>query len=69
MPSNEKNIFEHNVILVLPGRDQDGRRIVVLELGSKCIQIPTTTIHLMYVTVTDYIFAKSLDCTFGHFKA
>lgn len=34
-PSNEKNVFDHNVIVVFPNRDQLGRRVAVLELGSK----------------------------------
>ncbi|XP_058988129.1 alpha-tocopherol transfer protein-like isoform X1 [Musca domestica] len=32
-PSNEKNVFDHNVIVVFPNRDQLGRRVAVLELG------------------------------------
>ncbi|XP_044726959.1 alpha-tocopherol transfer protein-like isoform X2 [Chrysoperla carnea] len=35
MPSKEKNIFEHNILTVLPQRDQFGRRILVIELGKK----------------------------------
>lgn len=35
MPSKEKNIFEHNILTVLPNRDQEGRRILVIKLGSK----------------------------------
>ncbi|XP_046401952.1 alpha-tocopherol transfer protein-like [Ischnura elegans] len=34
-PSTEKNIFENNILTVLPNRDQMGRRILVLELGKK----------------------------------
>lgn len=34
-PSNEANIFKHNILTVFPNRDQLGRRILVLELGSK----------------------------------
>ncbi|XP_046620974.1 alpha-tocopherol transfer protein-like isoform X1 [Neodiprion virginianus] len=34
-PSREKNIFEHNILTVLPNRDQDGRRILIIELGKK----------------------------------
>ncbi|XP_044009559.1 alpha-tocopherol transfer protein-like isoform X1 [Aphidius gifuensis] len=34
-PSNEKNIFEQNILTVLPNRDQHGRRILILELGKK----------------------------------
>lgn len=34
-PSNEKNIFEHNILTVLPNRDQCGRRILIIELGKK----------------------------------
>ncbi|XP_017766977.1 PREDICTED: alpha-tocopherol transfer protein-like isoform X2 [Eufriesea mexicana] len=34
-PSREKNIFEQNIMYVLPNRDQHGRRILVLELGKK----------------------------------
>ncbi|KAI5737755.1 hypothetical protein M8J76_016467 [Diaphorina citri] len=32
-PSNEQNVFDHNVLYVLPRRDHKGRRILVLELG------------------------------------
>lgn len=35
MPSNEKNVFEANILTVCPNRDQLGRRILVLELGSE----------------------------------
>ncbi|XP_031771197.1 alpha-tocopherol transfer protein-like isoform X4 [Apis florea] len=34
-PSKEKNIFEQNILSVLPNRDQNGRRILVIELGKK----------------------------------
>lgn len=39
VPSREKNVFEQNVLLVLPNRDQCGRRILVIELGSKYINL------------------------------
>ncbi|GJQ78458.1 hypothetical protein Trydic_g4707, partial [Trypoxylus dichotomus] len=35
VPSNEKNIFEHDILTVLPARDQHFRRILVIELGKK----------------------------------
>lgn len=35
MPSKEKNVFEANILTVCPNRDQLGRRILVLELGSE----------------------------------
>ncbi|XP_066589164.1 alpha-tocopherol transfer protein-like isoform X2 [Prorops nasuta] len=34
-PSKEKNIFEQNILVVLPNRDQHGRRILIIELGKK----------------------------------
>lgn len=34
-PSREKNIFEHNILTVLPNRDQCGRRVLIIELGKK----------------------------------
>eukprot|EP00099_Drosophila_melanogaster_P018813 NP_609967.1 uncharacterized protein Dmel_CG10237, isoform B [Drosophila melanogaster] len=34
-PSNEANIFKHNILTVFPNRDQLGRRILVLELGKR----------------------------------
>lgn len=34
-PSREKNIFDHNILTVLPVRDQFGRRVLVIELGKK----------------------------------
>ncbi|XP_076291534.1 alpha-tocopherol transfer protein-like isoform X2 [Lasioglossum baleicum] len=34
-PSKEKNIFEHNILTVLPNRDQHGRRVLIIELGKK----------------------------------
>lgn len=34
MPSKEKNIFEQDILTVQPNRDQFGRRILVIELGS-----------------------------------
>ncbi|XP_032668663.1 alpha-tocopherol transfer protein-like isoform X2 [Odontomachus brunneus] len=34
-PSKEKNIFEQNILTVLPKRDQCGRRILIVELGKK----------------------------------
>ncbi|RZC39187.1 alpha-tocopherol transfer protein-like [Asbolus verrucosus] len=35
VPSKEKNIFEQNILTVLPNRDQLGRRMLILELGKK----------------------------------
>ncbi|KAK9511080.1 hypothetical protein O3M35_005713 [Rhynocoris fuscipes] len=35
VPSREKNVFTHDVITVLPRRDQLGRRILILSLGKK----------------------------------
>ncbi|XP_012233236.1 alpha-tocopherol transfer protein-like isoform X2 [Linepithema humile] len=35
MPSKEKNIFEQNILTVLPNRDQHGRRVLIIELGKK----------------------------------
>ncbi|XP_021922035.1 alpha-tocopherol transfer protein-like isoform X2 [Zootermopsis nevadensis] len=35
VPSKNKNIFDHNILTVLPYRDQFGRRILILELGKK----------------------------------
>lgn len=34
-PSKEKNVFEHNILTVLPNRDQYGRRVLIIELGKK----------------------------------
>ncbi|XP_043264961.1 alpha-tocopherol transfer protein-like isoform X2 [Colletes gigas] len=34
-PSHEKNIFEQNILTVLPNRDQHGRRVLIMELGKK----------------------------------
>ncbi|XP_076243165.1 alpha-tocopherol transfer protein-like isoform X3 [Calliopsis andreniformis] len=34
-PSTTKNVFEHNILTVLPSRDQHGRRILILELGKR----------------------------------
>lgn len=34
-PSREKNIFEQNILTVLPNRDQHGRRVLIIELGKK----------------------------------
>lgn len=36
VPSHEANIFKHNILIVFPNRDQAGRRILLLELGSEC---------------------------------
>jgi hypothetical protein len=35
VPSKNKNVFDHNILTVLPNRDQFGRRILILELGKK----------------------------------
>ncbi|KAG4073049.1 hypothetical protein HA402_009468 [Bradysia odoriphaga] len=34
-PSKEANIFQSNILVVFPNRDQLGRRILVIELGKK----------------------------------
>ncbi|XP_018345716.1 PREDICTED: alpha-tocopherol transfer protein-like isoform X4 [Trachymyrmex septentrionalis] len=34
-PSREKNVFEQNILTVLPNRDQHDRRILIIELGKK----------------------------------
>ncbi|KAJ9574892.1 hypothetical protein L9F63_007955, partial [Diploptera punctata] len=35
VPTKNKKVFDHNIITVLPNRDQLGRRILILELGKK----------------------------------
>ncbi|CAB3363253.1 Hypothetical predicted protein [Cloeon dipterum] len=35
VPSKEKNIFEQDILTVLPNRDNKGRRILVMELGKR----------------------------------
>lgn len=35
IPSKETNIFQQNILTVLPNRDQFGRRMLILELGKK----------------------------------
>lgn len=37
LPSKERNIFQQNILTVQPNRDQLGRRILIIELGSKYI--------------------------------
>lgn len=39
MPSKEENVFKANVLSVFPNRDQLGRRILLLELGSELMEI------------------------------
>lgn len=34
LPSKEENIFNQNMLVVFPNRDQLGRRVLLLELGS-----------------------------------
>ncbi|XP_033207692.1 clavesin-1-like isoform X2 [Belonocnema kinseyi] len=34
-PSNERNIFEQDILSIMPSRDQYGRRILILEIGKK----------------------------------
>ncbi|RLU19227.1 hypothetical protein DMN91_007784 [Ooceraea biroi] len=34
-PSKERNIFEQNILTVLPNLDEHGRRILIIELGKK----------------------------------
>lgn len=35
IPATEKNAFENNLLTVSPQRDQYGRRVLILQLGSK----------------------------------
>lgn len=35
IPSKLRNVFEANILNLLPQRDQHGRRLLVLEAGSK----------------------------------
>ncbi|XP_060847013.1 alpha-tocopherol transfer protein-like [Rhopalosiphum padi] len=35
IPSLEKNVFEQNILTVLPSRDQHGRRILITECGQR----------------------------------
>jgi hypothetical protein len=37
VPSKNKNVFDHNILTVLPNRDQFGRRVLILELGSESL--------------------------------
>ena len=39
IPSKERNVFDHDILSVLPNRDNKGRRILVMELGSKILFI------------------------------
>lgn len=34
-PSKEKNIFDQDILTVMPNRDQHGRRMLIIELGKK----------------------------------
>lgn len=34
IPSKESNIFKQDILTVLPNRDQLGRRVLIIELGS-----------------------------------
>lgn len=38
LPSNERNVFLQNVLTVQPNRDQFGRRMLIIELGSKYLK-------------------------------
>lgn len=47
-PSKEANIFQSNILVVFPQRDQLGRRILVIELGSmRCITPPPPSSHIL----------------------
>lgn len=35
LPSTERNVFNQNIITVMPNRDQFGRRIVIIDIGSE----------------------------------
>lgn len=35
LPSNVEKIFDHNILVAFKNRDQLGRRIILLELGSE----------------------------------
>lgn len=35
LPSKERNIFQQNILIVQPNRDQLGRRLLIIELGKK----------------------------------
>ncbi|XP_065200308.1 alpha-tocopherol transfer protein-like [Planococcus citri] len=35
IPINEKNVFQNNLLTISPQRDQHGRRVLILQLGSK----------------------------------
>lgn len=50
MPSKEQNIFKQNILVVLPVRDQLGRRILLLELGSEYF-VHGLIVHLARVHV------------------
>lgn len=34
-PTKEQNIFKQNILTVMPNRDNHGRRMLLIELGSK----------------------------------
>lgn len=47
-PSKEANIFQSNILVVFPHRDQLGRRILVIELGSmRHITPPPPSPHIL----------------------
>lgn len=35
LPSHERNVFQQNILTVQPNRDQLGRRMLIIELGSE----------------------------------
>lgn len=47
LPSNERNIFMQNILTVQPNRDQFGRRILIIELGSM-YNVVNTYLCLVY---------------------
>lgn len=53
MPSKEQNIFRSNILTVFPNRDQLGRRILLLELGSKFLE---SSMHFIALRKTRNVF-------------
>lgn len=48
VPSRETNIFKQNILVVFPNRDQLGRRILLLELGS---EYKSSSVCWLYVVI------------------
>jgi hypothetical protein len=68
VPTKKKNIFDQNILTVLPNRDQFGRRVLILELGSESLSHSPFSEEQILANVQSYKTINSFATSAKHMK-